>query len=190
MAIAAAVGMATWKKPDEPLHGILVPDGWYGWLRGACPHGVLEVFGGFLMPRTAFTCSHCGAPLTDFLEEYTEDQLVLETGAEMAPSAGFVRVSVAWTYREFVTARSPAHSYLSPDGDLRVFLPGDLLLRTTEVDHKVHPRASFGCCGLQPRGEANALCACGHAIGTVHGDLCWSPLVFRLLGDAVSEVVV
>ncbi len=142
------------------------------------------------MPRTAFTCSHCGAPLTDFLEEYTENQLVLETGAEMAPSAGFVRVSVAWTYREFVTARSPAHSYLSPDGDLRVFLPGDLLLRTTEVDHKVHPRASFGCCGLQPRGEANALCACGHAIGTVHGDLCWSPLVFRLLGDAVSEVVV
>ena len=142
------------------------------------------------MPKTAFTCRQCGASLTDFLTEYPEDQLLLETGSEMVPSAAFVRVSVAWTYREFVTARSPDHSYLSADGDVLAFLPGDLLLRSAEVLHKVHPRASSGCCGLQPRAEANALCACGREIGTLHGDLCWSPLVFRLLKDAVCAVVV
>lgn len=142
------------------------------------------------MPKTALTCRHCGASLTDFLDECPETQLVRETGADMVPPGMFVRVSAAWTYREFVTARSRDERYLSPDGDVLAFLPGDLLLRSTEVVHQIRPDASFGCCGLQPRGEANALCACGCAIGTLHGDLCWSPLVFRLLGDAVCAVVV
>ena len=141
------------------------------------------------MPRTAFTCKECGVSLTDFLEEYPEDHLVLETGSEMVPSAAFVRVSAAWTYRQLVTARSPQHSYLSPDGDVLAFLPGDILVRSSSVVHTLHSRASHGCCGPQPRAEANALCQRGHEIGTLHGDFCWSPLVLRLLGSAVSAVV-
>ena len=141
------------------------------------------------MLRTAFACKECGVSLTDFLEEYPEDHLVLETGSEMVPSVAFVRLSAAWTYRQFVTARSPLQSYMSPDGNVLAFLPGDILVRSTAVVFSLHPRAAHGCCGPQPRAEANALCQCGHELGTLHGDLCWSPLVFRLLSHAVSAVV-
>lgn len=142
------------------------------------------------MPRVAFICKQCGVSLTDFLEEYPEARLLLETGSEVVPSAAFVRLSAAWTYRQFVTGHSLLHHYVSSDGDVLAFLRGDILVRSTEIRHSVSARASSGCCGPQPRAEANALCQCGHDLGTLHGDRCWSPLVFRIFSHAVSEVVV
>jgi hypothetical protein len=142
------------------------------------------------MNHTAFMCKRCGAELTDFLQELSETSIFLETGKAMIPPAHFVRLTQAWSYREFVTGRKPDHHYPSADGDMIVFEAGDFLLNISDVSHLISKGAIHGCCGWQPRHEANSLCANRHEIGTIHSDECWSPVVFRLIRHAVVELTV
>ena len=79
-------------------------------------------------------------------------------------------------------------TYAAADGDVVAFEAGDYLLNVADVRYAMTPGAAHGCCGWQPRGEANAACACGHPVGAVHSDACWPSIVFRLIGRAVAEV--
>jgi hypothetical protein len=104
------------------------------------------------------------------------------------PRAKFIRLTVSWTYRDFVTGRKPDHTYVSEDGDVAAFGANDYLLNIEDVCHLVVAKAQYGCCGLQPRGELNATCPNGHAIGTIHSD-CWTPSIFRLDHNRVTLTI-
>jgi hypothetical protein len=138
------------------------------------------------MTQTAFVCRRCGAELTDFLDELDEGSLQFVAGEPVVPSGAYVRLSRPWSYRDFLKAA--AFNYLSSDGELVAFDAGDCLLNEADVRHRIAKGAVHGCCGWQPRDEANAVCLGGHAIGTLHSDECWSPIVFRLLGEAVEAI--
>ena len=140
------------------------------------------------MRHAPFACRICPPALTDFLRERPACEAV-SAGEPMVAAGHFVRVDRPWSYRDFVTGRRAEVRYLSADGEVVAFATGDFLLDAADVAHTLSPGARHGCCGPQPRGEANAVCTNGHEIGTLHGDACWSPLVFRLLRDAVVEIV-
>lgn len=140
--------------------------------------------------QNAFLCRACEADVTGFLRPGTEPSCALERGVAVVPSGYFILVTRPWTYREFLAGPGGTWSYASGDGDIIAFERGDFLVNSGDVHHTVHPSASHGCCGWQPRGEPNALCANGHFIGTVHSDTCWSPQVFRLIHSLVCAVTV
>lgn len=140
------------------------------------------------MRHAAFACRICSAALTDFLRELP-GCAAANAGEPMVAAGHFVRVDRPWSYRDFVTGRREEVHYHSADGESVAFEVGDFLVDPADVQHRIGAGASYGCCGPQPRGEANAVCTNGHEIGTLHGDVCWSPLVFRLMRDAVVEIV-
>ena len=147
------------------------------------------MFGRRHMEQRAFLCRLCGIELTDFLSPADQQALLFRRGEAAVPYGYYVRISRPSSYREFVS-ESSADQYTSPDGDEVAFATGDYLVNSESVRYRMSRGAAYGCCGPQPRGEANAVCANGHEVGTVHGDECWSPLVFRLLGAAVEVVTV
>jgi hypothetical protein len=142
------------------------------------------------MNCAAFLCLRCGAEMTDFLRELPEDKIVWERGRQAVPAGCFVRVTRPWTYREFVTCGDPSTAYVADDGARIALASGDYLVNEVDVRHMMKPGAFFGCCGWQPRDEANIQCAKGHDVGTLHADECWAPRVLRLIAGTVEQVVV
>jgi len=142
------------------------------------------------MSDAAFLCRRCSSELTDFLRELPEDEIVWEQGRQAVPAGCFVRVVRPWTYRELVTCRHPSMDYAAADGARIAIARDDYLLHAPDVRYEMKPGAFFGCCGLQPRDEANIRCANGHDVGTLHADECWAPLVLRLIAGMVEQVVV
>lgn len=140
------------------------------------------------MRQTAFLCNRCGVELTPILQEASEQELAPTTGCAAVAPGHYVELGESWTYRDFVTGRSPENQYVGTDGDLIAFAAGDYLLNFADVRHSIASNAAHGCCGLQPRDELNATCTNGHVIGTVHADECWSALVFRLTKRATEAV--
>jgi hypothetical protein len=128
--------------------------------------------------RTAFTC-RCGAQITDFLEAALEAAPTLSVGAWVVAPGAFLRAAHALTYAEFVTCGSPSR-YRGEDSERLAIAAGDVLVHPDGACFTMAAGASHGCCGWQPRGEPNVLCTDGHPIGTLHADVCWSPLVLRL----------
>jgi hypothetical protein len=139
---------------------------------------------GCKMSFSAFLCLRCGSELTDLLREQSEDEIVWEKGRQAVP------VGRRWTYREFVTCSDPGASYVTQDGARTAFTGGDFLLHQHDVRYTVKPGACVGCCGWQPRDEANIQCVNGHDVGTLHADECWAPLVLRLIAGMVEQVIV
>jgi hypothetical protein len=138
---------------------------------------------------SAFVCRRCGGDITGFLQRREADALQLVTGVWVVPAGRFVRLDRDLDYATFVTCGGQRGSYRSPDGEVLAFQRGDFLLHEDDVRGlRIAKGATGGCCGLQPRGEANLTCPCGHPVATLHGDECWSPLVVRLWGDRVDEV--
>jgi len=142
------------------------------------------------MNDAAFLCLCCGTELTDFLRELPEDEIVWERGRQVIPAGYFVRVVRPWTYGEFVTCRDPGIKYVAEDAARIAIARDDYLLNPFDVRHGMKPKAFFGCCGWQPRDEANIQCAKGHDIGTLHADECWAPRVLRLIAGTVEQIVV
>ena len=136
---------------------------------------------------TFFCCATCGVEITELLAELPEPSLRFERGASAIAEGRFIRLSSAWTYRDFLSRRQGGRSYLSRDGDATAFEAGDHLLNIEDVEHLVMPKAAYGCCGLQPRDEFNASCRNGHPIGTIHDD-CWAASVFRLARGHVKII--
>jgi len=141
------------------------------------------------MRQTFFCCAACDVELTEFLTPLSETALDFEIGANAVPAGHFVQLSSAWTYRDFLAGRQLGYSGAPGNHDVIAFEADDLLLHIDDVSHLVMPKAAYGCCGLQPRGELNATCRNGHPIGTIHGD-CWAASVFRLAKSRVSVLAV
>ncbi|WP_395372991.1 hypothetical protein [Marinicella sp. W31] len=137
---------------------------------------------------SAFLCKTCQVDLTDFLKNVDESKLSFKSGEHALEKGHYVLLSTNWSYGDFFTNKSPSCHYLSEDGQLTAFTSGDILLNEKDVAFVIKEKAVFGCCGYQPRNEANAHCINGHEIGTVHSDTCWSTLVFRLISDNIVTV--
>jgi hypothetical protein len=136
---------------------------------------------------TAFVCALCEVDITEALRPMAEAELAFRTGEAGVPRGHFAALSEPWSYPEFVTGRSAAHVHCGDEGVI-AFAAGDFLVHPDDARHRVMARATYGCCGPQPRGELNATCANDHPVGTLHGDECWSSLVFRLRGDRVEAI--
>jgi hypothetical protein len=132
----------------------------------------------------AFICRCCGVDLTDFLSE--ADGAVLDpsniSGAMIRPGQ-FVRIHASISKQNVYRITFAA----AQEGAAVIVNPGDYIVNVTDLRHKMHPDAAFGCCGYQGGVEPNAQCPYGHAVATVHSD-CWHAAFARLIGASVECV--
>lgn len=142
------------------------------------------------LASVVFCCRRCGVELSDFLREVSLAELTFETGVDVVAPGSAWLVDTTWEYYDFlagvVRPRREPEQVAVPDV---AFLPGDHLVNPDDIRHRMLPDAQHGCCGWQPRAEANVGCpSCKLPIGSLHSDECWSPTVLRLIGEQVEPV--